>query len=143
MQNSIPPDSTTFEASMPPPPPYPGDTNRHYEMDSSENSPDSKNGEEGEWKHVCKWIDCNQVFGEQEELVKHIEKHHIDQRKGEDLYTCFWSGCMRRYKPFNARYKLLIHMRVHSGERPNKCTVSIFLLLFQIFIIVDALLIKF
>ncbi|XP_066548799.1 zinc finger protein GLIS1 [Amia ocellicauda] len=69
---------------------------------------------------VCRWIDCSAAYTQQEELVRHIEKVHIDQRKGED-FTCFWAGCIRRYKPFNARYKLLIHMRVHSGEKPNKC----------------------
>ncbi|KAJ8406214.1 hypothetical protein AAFF_G00304450 [Aldrovandia affinis] len=69
---------------------------------------------------ACRWIDCNASYEQQEELVRHIEKVHIDQRKGED-FTCFWAGCVRRYKPFNARYKLLIHMRVHSGEKPNKC----------------------
>ncbi|KAJ7993541.1 hypothetical protein DPEC_G00273480 [Dallia pectoralis] len=71
-------------------------------------------------KQVCRWIDCSAGYDQQEELVRHIEKVHIDQRKGED-FTCFWAGCVRRYKPFNARYKLLIHMRVHSGEKPNKC----------------------
>ncbi|KAG8595626.1 hypothetical protein GDO81_001579 [Engystomops pustulosus] len=73
-------------------------------------------------KHCCRWIDCSALYDQQEELVRHIEKVHIDQRKGED-FACFWAGCPRRYKPFNARYKLLIHMRVHSGEKPNKCTL--------------------
>ncbi|XP_061775532.1 zinc finger protein GLI2-like isoform X2 [Nerophis ophidion] len=69
---------------------------------------------------LCLWTDCSTACGSQEELVRHIEKAHIDQRKGEE-FACFWADCVRRRKPFNARYKLLIHMRVHSGEKPNKC----------------------
>uniref|UniRef100_A0A3Q3BIS5 Zinc finger protein GLIS1-like n=1 Tax=Kryptolebias marmoratus TaxID=37003 RepID=A0A3Q3BIS5_KRYMA len=71
-------------------------------------------------EQACHWIDCSTAYSSQEELVRHIEKAHIDQRKGEE-FACFWTGCVRRHKPFNARYKLLIHMRVHSGEKPNKC----------------------
>ncbi|XP_017874569.1 PREDICTED: zinc finger protein 202 [Drosophila arizonae] len=69
---------------------------------------------------ICRWTDCNMEFMQQHLFVEHIEKCHVDVRKGED-FSCFWLDCSRRYKPFNARYKLLIHMRVHSGEKPNKC----------------------
>lgn len=69
----------------------------------------------------CQWIDCRALFDDQENLVRHIESCHIDQ-KVRDEYTCFWQSCPRRHRPFNARYKLLIHMRVHSGEKPNRCT---------------------
>ncbi|XP_026231205.1 zinc finger protein GLIS1 [Anabas testudineus] len=84
------------------------------------NGPDGQVPTGDQQEQSCHWIDCSATYSSQEELVRHIEKVHIDQRKGEE-FACFWAGCVRRHKPFNARYKLLIHMRVHSGEKPNKC----------------------
>ncbi|KFB52617.1 AGAP003885-PA-like protein [Anopheles sinensis] len=69
---------------------------------------------------VCLWSDCNLELPDQQQLVKHIEKQHVEPKKGDE-FACSWLNCPRQIRPFNARYKLLIHMRVHSGEKPNKC----------------------
>lgn len=50
----------------------------------------------------CKWRDCFRIFDNQASLVDHIEKVHVEVKKGED-FSCFWLACPRKIKPFNAR----------------------------------------
>jgi len=57
---------------------------------------------------ACQWINCETQFSNQDDLVRHIEKVHIDQRKADDLYICYWKDCSRQRRAFNARYTVVI-----------------------------------
>jgi len=41
----------------------------------------------------------------------------------QGAFHCGWINCYRRSQPFNARYKLLIHTRIHTGHKPHNCSV--------------------
>ncbi|KAF5405759.1 hypothetical protein PHET_00797 [Paragonimus heterotremus] len=70
---------------------------------------------------VCRWANCYLNCLDSKSLVMHIEQVHIAPYTTGKEYRCYWEGCRRQQKPFNARYKLLVHMRIHNGERPSKC----------------------
>ncbi|VDP67251.1 unnamed protein product [Echinostoma caproni] len=72
--------------------------------------------------HSRVWCFGRQTLPNQKALVTHIELAHIAPYAVSKEYRCKWVGCRRQMKPFNARYKLLVHMRIHNGERPSQCT---------------------
>lgn len=84
----------------------------------------------------CQWGSCTLEYSSVSELVQHIDRVHIEKGAVEE-YVCQWKDCPRKGKPFNARYKLVIHMRIHSGEKPNKCNVSQVCMIILLFLLRD------
>ncbi|XP_075880363.1 zinc finger protein GLIS2b [Nelusetta ayraudi] len=69
---------------------------------------------------ACHWKKCHLLFDCLQDLVDHVNDFHVKPEK-DSGYCCHWEGCARKGRGFNARYKMLIHIRTHTNEKPHRC----------------------
>lgn len=62
----------------------------------------------------------SRTFDSLEQLAAHVTQIHAIASVG-GLYYCKWDGCQRSDRGFNARYKMLVHVRTHTKEKPHMC----------------------
>ncbi|XP_067089482.1 zinc finger protein GLIS2b [Osmerus mordax] len=71
---------------------------------------------------ACHWKKCHLLFDSLQDLVDHVNDFHVKPEK-DSGYCCHWQGCARKGRGFNARYKMLIHIRTHTNEKPHRCPI--------------------
>ncbi|KAK1802078.1 hypothetical protein P4O66_004418 [Electrophorus voltai] len=67
--------------------------------------------EPGDEQLACRWLKCHLLFECLQDLVDHVTEFHVkpERRSG---YCCHWEG-----------YKMLIHIRTHTNEKPHQCPI--------------------
>ncbi|XP_076825983.1 uncharacterized protein LOC143471413 [Clavelina lepadiformis] len=78
---------------------------------------------------ACEWMIrsqegsrvCGLIFEDMKAFVHHITCDHVEGPE-QSNHTCYWRQCKRHLTVFKAKYKLVNHIRVHTREKPFKCS---------------------
>jgi len=61
----------------------------------------------------CEWPDCEKVFGQKANLMRHYSVHGAEKQ-----YKCHYPNCVREFADSSSFNR---HLLVHSGEKPFEC----------------------
>ncbi|ORZ22994.1 hypothetical protein BCR42DRAFT_446731 [Absidia repens] len=70
----------------------------------------------------CYWKDCLRPFPDHDALSHHLSEDHIGWKKRE--YCCEWTNCSRKGVKCHNRFALVMHLRIHTQEKPFECNID-------------------